>query len=262
MFRTLSASVLLLLVAAPGVPHEAVASSAAPVPPATYPVLDDLRWYYEPSGSERFAAERLRITRKGHTVTFDPSETLAILGDGAAASLSTPGGAMAFSLARPAGALACSGRVEADRRASGSCRFDPDEGFVAALAERGLTPEDSEELMSLALVDARVESVDELSRAGYAIDDVETVIAISALEVTAAFARELRAAGLAVPDVENLIAAKAVGVEPGWLRAMAEAGYPNLGVSQAIELRALDVTPDYARRMARVGEALEESQAR
>ena len=263
MIRTLSATALLLLAAAPCHSQEAAGTAGSASPTAAeYPVLDDLRWDYQPGSSNRFSEEHLRIARKGRSISFDENETRAILGDGAAASLNSPGEAVSFALARAAGALACTGKVERAGRASGTCRFDPDEGFIAAMTERGLPPEDSGEVMSLALVDARVESVDELLRAGFKFEGADNVIAVAALEVTPAFAGELRAAGLAISDIEDLITAKAVKLDPEWLRGMAEAGYPDLDIEQAIELRALGVTPDYARKMARVNATLAESEAR
>ena len=263
MIRMLTASALLLRTASPCLPRDvAHQRSAASAATAGFPVLEDIRWFYEPAHINQISTHQLRITREGMSTTFDERETHAIMGGGAAASLASPGEAVSFALARPAGALACRGKVESAQRASGTCRFDPDEGFIAALTQRGLKPEDSNEVMALALVDARIESVDELLNAGFTFEGADNVIAVAALEVTAGFARELREAGLKITDIEDLITAKAVELDPAWLSAMADAGYPGLDTEEAIELRALGVTPDYARKMARVSAALEESEAR
>lgn len=243
LIRTMAAA-LLTLVAAPCLSQEA------------YPPIDDLKWSY---GEEtRYASSRdtLVLTRKGHMSSLGPGEEAGMLGEAFKASLAHPGEAVSFFMRREAGAIACTGTVHAVGRASGTCRFDPDHAFAAQLRERGLEPEDSDELLVLALVDARVASVDSLSREGFAIDEVDTVVALSALDVTPEFARSLRTAGLAIDDTDNLIAAKAVGVDRAWLEGMAGAGYAGLDANRAIEMRALGITPDYARKMSQVIAAL------
>ena len=252
--RTLVAGALLAFAAAaPSLPQsKEVRDSRAFAP------IEDIEWSYGEeirSGHDRGA---LRFTRKrGQMSSYSEAETAAILGEGFAASLVRPGEAVSFSMRREAGVMACAGTVVAVGKAAGSCRFDPDAGFAAALRQRGLAPEDSEKLFVLALVDARLASVDGLLGERFEIDDVDSVVAISALEVTPDFARALRDAGLNIDDIDNLIAAKAVGVDPDWLRGMADAGYGDLDVERAIEMRALDITPDYARKMSRVIAALE-----
>ena len=217
--------------------------------------LDDIAWSYRPATTAE-ARPLLQLTREGMNSMFDPGdlpEAMASL----AAVPADPGAPAAFSLVREAGTLACSGKATGEGRVAGTCRFAPDAQFLTALAAQGLRPEDNEDVLALALVDARLASVDGLSRAGYPLEDVDQLMAVSALGVTPAFAGELRAAGLVAEDTEELVTARALEIDATWVREMAEAGYPNLGMDKAIEFRALDVTPDYARRMARVMRAME-----
>jgi hypothetical protein len=212
--------------------------------------LDDIAWSYTPATAPEMRP-LLQLRRDGMNSMFDPGdvpEIMATLG----AVPADPGAPAGFSLVREAGALACSGRATGRGRAAGTCRFAPDARFLAALGARGLRPDDNEEVLALALVDARLASVDGLSRAGYPLEDVDQLMAVSALEVTPAFAGELRAAGLVAADTEELVTARALEIDATWVREMAEAGYADLAMEKAIEFRALDVTPDYARRMARV----------
>ena len=221
----------------------------------TFETIDDIAWSYRAaSGPESKAV--LRFTRDDMSSTFDPSDLPEIM-DALAASPDTPSGDISFSLAREAGALACAGRTTAQGRAAGTCRFDPDERFIAGLAARDLHPEDIEELLGLALVDARLASVDGLSREGFSLEDVGQLMAVSPLDVTPAFVAELREAGLVATETDDLIAACALEIDGAWVKAMAEAGYPDLGIEKAIQMRALGVTPDYARRMVRVMRATE-----
>lgn len=254
LIRTLAAGALLALAAAaPSLPQSGEARAGRAFAP-----IEDIEWSYGEKTRGGFDHGSLRFTRKGGQMSsYGESEAATILGEGFAASLVSPGEAVSFSMRREAGVMACGGKVVAVGKAAGSCRFDPDAGFAAALRQRGLAPEDSEKLFVLALVDARLASVDGLLRERFEIDDVDTVVAISALEVTPDFARALRDAGLNIDDIDNLIAAKAVGVDPAWLQGMADAGYAHLDAERAIEMRALDITPDYARKMSRVIAALE-----
>lgn len=243
--RTIIAGALLTLAASPCLSQDA------------YPAIDDIEWSY--GEDERFNTGRpsFRFSRDGSTSSFDGTEAAEFVGERVTASLASPGEAVSFTVPREAGTIACNGTVVAVGKASGTCRFDPDRDFIARLQAHNLTPEDSDELFVLALVDARMASVEGLSREGFVIDEVDTVVALAALEVTPEFARSLNGAGLAVDDTDNLIAAKAVGVDPAWLRGMAEAGYADLDAGRAIQMRALDITPDYARKMSRVMAALE-----
>jgi hypothetical protein len=243
--RTLIASALLTLAASPCLSQE------------SYPALDDIEWTY--GQDDRFDTGRpsFRFTRDGHMSSFDGTEAAEFVGERVTASLANPGEAVSFTVRREAGTIDCRGTVTAVGRASGTCRFYPDEAFVSGMQTRKLPPEDSGELLALALVDARLASVDALSREGFVIDEAGTVVALAALHVTPEFARSLKSAGLAIDDTDNLIAAKAVGVDAAWLQGMAEAGYDNLDADRAIQMRALDITPEYARKMARVMASLE-----
>ena len=219
--------------------------------------VTDIEWSYATEASDDDDQPSLRFNREGMSTTMGADELPEANAALAKVASATSGEAVSFSIAREAGVIACAGSVTERGRAGGTCRFDPDRDFIAALAARDLVPEDIEELLGLAFVDARLASVDDLSSAGFIVADADELITVAALEVTGAYAAGLRNAGLQPEDLDELVSAKAVGVEPGWIAEMAEAGYPGLDLDKAIELRALGVTPDYARRMARVMRAME-----
>lgn len=246
--RPIIAGALLTLAASPCLSQDA----SRPID-----AIDGIEWTYGEDEAFNSARPSFRFSRDGHMSSFDGTEAAVFVGERVTASLASPGEAVSFTVRREAGTFDCKGSVVAVGRASGTCRFAPDQGFVAQLQERDLPPEDSEEVMVLALVDARMASVDALSREGFTIDEVDTLVALAALDVTPDFARSLKSAGLAIDDTDNLIAAKAVGVDPAWLQGMAAAGYTDLDADRAIQMRALDITPDYARKMSRVIASLE-----
>lgn len=222
--------------------------------PAPHPIhaIEGIEWTYDPDDEGR-----IELRHDHMNSTFDASELPEVADQLAAASSSSPGEAVTFALVREAGALACTGKRTASG-ARGTCRFDPTESYVAALSERGLRPEDSEEAFALAIVDARIDQVDGLARAGFDVREVGDLLAVAALEVCPSYVEELKEAGLDIAELDDLVAAKALGISAAWLTEMADAGFPDLTVDQAISMRALDVTPDYARRMKRVAASVGE----
>ena len=256
MIRTPLLAALTLLVAAPSLPQAANAPAAAEA--RAYRPIEAIRWAY---GEESFpdgSAVRLRFEHDRSRSNLGPedhADVQRILDRIAGAA---PGEAISFDLAREAGTLACTGRAEAGGGASGTCRFDPDEGFAAELASRGIAPENSDEMFGLTLVDARLATLDSLTAEGFRFRQDGDFIAVSALGVTSAYARELRGGGLRIDELSDLIAAKALKIDRPWLDDMARAGYPDLEVGKAIQMRALGVTPDYAVRMSRVLHAIGE----
>lgn len=259
MIRAPILAALTLFAAAPTLPQSAAREATAPAP-RSYPAIERIDWTYGAESSGEKSHNQLRFSHEGSTSSFGSDDAPEIAGELAAASLASPGEAVSFALVREAGALACTGRVVEAGRAAGTCRFDPDEGYIAELARRGLVPEGSKEVLVLTLVDGRIALVDGLVRLGYRIEDTNDLIAVAALDVTPAFAGGLRDAGLVIDELDDLIAARALGIDAEWLDAMARAGYPDLDAGQAIQMRALGVTPDYAERMSRVLSALGEIQ--
>lgn len=258
MHRSITLAMLVLFVAAPTLPRAAELASAA-APRHAYSAIESVGWSYRDEHVGHGSADGLQFFLDDHfNSTVDPDDGSDVKAIVAAIERVRPGDPVSFSLTREAGKLACSGRAEQGGRASGTCRFEPDQGFAAALARRGIPPEDSDTLLGLTLVDARLATVDGLAAEGFRFDDAGDLIAVSALGVTAAYADELRATGLKIAELGDLIAAKALKIDPQWLADMARAGYPNLAVDQAIQMRALGVTPEYAMKMARVLRAVGE----
>jgi hypothetical protein len=258
MIRSPIFAALTLLAAAPSLPQ---ASSPAAVPETRhYRAIDNIRWAYDDESHADQTSWQLRFKHDHSSSSIDSEGNPEVQGIVAMIAQAAPAQALSFSLAREAGTIACSGRAEAGGRGSGTCRFDPDIRFGSELSRRGIAPDDSDDMLALALVDAHLGKVDSLTGKGFRFDDAGDLIAVSALGVTAGYADELRGAGLRIGVLGDLIAAKALKIDPQWLGEMARVGYPDLAVSQAIQMRALGVTPDYAMRMSRVLHAIGEIQ--
>jgi len=254
MFRTPLIAALALLAASPSLPREAQPAAAA-APRRAYAAIERIGWSYGEEAHRSGTPNPLRFSRQGEghfNASVGPEDAADTKAAIASIGRARPGDAIFFSLAREAGTLACSGRAEDGGRASGTCRFDPDRGFAAGLARRGIAPDDSDDLLAMTLVDAHLATVDGLTADGFGFDDAGDLVAVSALGISASYSSELRGAGLRINELGDLIAAKALKIDPRWLADMARAGYPDLTVGQAIQMRALGVTPEYAVKMARV----------
>jgi len=206
--------------------------------------------------------DELSFTSRGH----DSSRQIEIRSDDDRSSVSvsrarmseTQGldedGPMRFTVAAEAGRTECQG-VRHDGVAAGTCRFTSSPDFEIGLAQRGVRLEHRRDLLALALVDAKLALVDDLSRDGWAPRDSSNLIAAGALGITGAWADGLKRGGLTIAAFDDLIAARALDLDGAWLRDMAAAGYPHLTVHQAISMRAVGVTPSYAAAMNRAMDA-------
>jgi hypothetical protein len=242
---------LTLLVAAPSMPEPATPPTAAAAA-RIYRPIETIRWRYGDQNTHQGSSWQLSFEHDRSASTLGPDKSPDLTQVADAIRHTSVGQAVSFTVNREAGSLSCTGRAEAVGRGSGTCRFRPDSHFAAELARRGIAPEDSDDMLGLTLVDARLASVDGLVEQGYRFERADDLIAVAALGVSPSYAGELRTAGLEVAELDDLVAARALRVDAAWLGQMARAGYPKLKVEQAIQMRALGVTPDYAMKMSRV----------
>lgn len=218
--------------------------------PRTAYVADDLTWSLERNdrGENRSVEIRTADRHTNVTVAVDRLDDARGLEPGAA------DGPVSFAVRREAGEATCRG-TRRGNAVAGTCRFVSSPNFEEGLAQRGVKLGKRKNLVALALVDAHLALVDDLSREGLPITEDDDLIAASALKVTGPWVREIKQAGLRLDKVEDLYAARALNVDAAFLRAMAAAGYPNLTVSQAITMKAVGVTPAYAEAMNRAAGA-------
>ncbi|MCA1661932.1 MAG: hypothetical protein LC648_07145 [Novosphingobium sp.] len=221
-----------------------VAGAAAESSPPAPLVLDELRFEVRGSGS---VSVEIRSADGRSSVTVARSRLSEVAGFEA-------NGPVRFAVAAEAGRTECSGTRKGDS-ATGVCRFASSPAYETGLAQRGVRLERRRDLLALALVDARLALVDQLSRDGLAPADSGNLIAAAALGITGPWAHELREAGLDIAKFDDLIAARALKLDGAFVRAMADAGYARLTARQAITMKAVGVTPAYAEAMNRVADA-------
>lgn len=226
----------------------AVSGMAAEAPPPEPLVLGDLTFEADPSG--RAARIEVRSSRGRSTVSVRRSQ----ISEASGMEPGSPDGPVRFSIVAEAGRADCVGQ-RSSGLASGTCRFASSPAFETGLTQRDIALERRRDLLSLALVDARLALVDDLSHCGFKVGESGNLIAATALGITGGWAHELEEAGLTVGDFNDLIAARALDVDGPFLRAMASAGYPRLSAHQAVAMKAVGVTPAYATAMNRAAVA-------
>lgn len=222
----------------------AVSGMAAEAPPPPPMVLTDLTFGpVHSGGSDQI---EVRSNRGRSTVSVPPSR----LSDTSGMEPGSPGGPVRFSIVAEAGRADCVGQ-RSRGEASGTCRFVSSPIFEEGLTRRDVALERRRDLLSLALVDARLALVDDLSRCGFKVGESGDLIAATALGINGIWAHELEEAGLTVNDFNDLVAARALHIDGAFLKAMAEAGYPRMSAHQAVAMKVVGVTPSYATAMNR-----------
>lgn len=234
------------LIFATGAALLSVLACAAPSTAADPLVLNDVAW----QASSANGKPHLRVSRarSNSDVAVDGSRRELA---GTEAALRSGSGPVSFTIVHDSGTLACSGSLKGAFDGAGNCRFTADPRFEAALASRGLAPEDRDDLLAMLLVDATIELADGLTAEGVRPKDDDDLIAAAALKVTPAYVRDLRSEAMVLTDVGDAIACKALDVDGAYMRGLAAAGYRKLNAEDVVGMKAMGVTPDYARAMNR-----------
>lgn len=221
---------------------------AAPVAARAAPIsFDDLAWRVD-GGPGKAAVPSLRVSRgsSSTSMAIDGTADLRTLRD---ALMQAPG-PVSFTLRREAGELTCVGAISGRVDGQGRCRFVSQPAFAQGLAQRSLPLQrQGDDLLALALLDARLASIDALIGEGPRPDSVSDVIAATALGISAAYARDLKAAGLSIRSFDDLVACRALRIDAGYVRSLTAAGYPRLTSQQIISMKAVGVTAPFATAM-------------
>ena len=213
-------------------------------------VADDLTWSVAGRADDGWRSVQVR-TGDGHASVSVP---IARLDDAQGLETGARDGPVRFAIRREAGVAECIG-ARHGRAAAGTCRFVSIPAFEQGLAQRGVGLGKRKNLIALALVDAHLALVDELSREGLPMADASDLIAATALKVTGDYVHALKAAGLVLDKLGDAYAARALNLDAAFLEEMSAAGYPHLTLHQAITMKAVGVTPEYAEAMNRAAGA-------
>lgn len=192
---------------------------------------------------------RLRLSHKRSSSDVALDGSRRELAGARAALARTAAGPVDFTIVHEAGTLRCTGRLAGAFDGEGTCRFAADPGFRAALAARGLAPEERSGQLTMLMVDATIALADGLADEGVGPEDAGGLVAAAALGVTPGYVRELKAAPLVLTNLGDAVACRALDVDGAYVRGLAAAGYAGLTADDAVEMKAMGVTPGYARAM-------------
>jgi hypothetical protein len=148
-----------------------------------------------------------------------------------------------FTINREAGRIEAEGFVK-DGEGAGIFRFEPDSGYVPAMARLGFDDIDAEKQFAMALHDV----IQEFARTVKAEDlsglDTDKLIGFRIFDVNPQYIRELRAAGVPAREADKLMAFRVHGVTPGTVRELRKRGL-ELTEDQLIAFHVHEVTPEY-----------------
>jgi len=221
-----------------------------------------------PSASERawFAVQdfsgtwEIRLSRDGASVhlnmrTLHSSNgttlPLARFKDLTAAQISGAG-TVHFSSPREAGTFVFDG-VCRGGLCGGTYAFEPNASFTAELTKRGIGAPTPQQQYELALADAGVALLDELSRLGYRKPDVNDFVRAAEHGVGLDYVRDMASLGYRVGTVDALIRLRDHGVDPSYVRGMAANGFGRLSVDELVRARDHGVDPSYVEAMRGLG---------
>ena len=205
-----------------------------------------------------------RQSQYGRTMSLSELE-----GIGPAGFLAGDGGPVRFRIAREAGTIECAGVVRG-MRGVGDCRFTPDEGFAAELAQRGIGrpviaeldrqgyPRPSiSQLVAIGIHGADLDFLRGLEASGYRLRSLDRLVEFRIHGVTPQYIAEIAALGGDFRQMppERLVEMRIHGVTPAFARAMAELGYRGLGPAALVNLRIHGVTEARVRELAAAGYA-------
>ena len=164
----------------------------------------------------------------------------------------SPPGPQHFDIVEEAGKFVCDGIV-GDGRGSGTYRFVPDPAFERELARRGIGPAHDDELLTLALDNFKLATLDAVLAAGFERPTLAELSDLVDHGVTADYVRSFKDVALIPKSVRDLGALHDHGARPELVRALAGSSYRGLSAAQIGALADHDVSGGYITALDRMG---------
>lgn len=204
-----------------------------------------------------------RSSRKGHENQFGSSFAYDEL-QGLTRE-QTSGGKVSFRLVREAGHIECEGSF-VDGKGSGTFRFSPDGGYVAAMKARGFDFEKltskwdtvdqtgvEDRLLSAALINVTTALADDLNSANFGKLDVEDLFKAAIFKVDSKFIAEMKASGFPNLKMEDLVKARIFKIDAEYVRQIHEMGFAGNDFESLVKFRIFKVTPEFLNELKAEG---------
>ncbi|HEV7699843.1 MAG TPA: hypothetical protein VGO43_06415 [Pyrinomonadaceae bacterium] len=170
-------------------------------------------------------------------------------------------GKVSFRLVREAGTVDADGTFT-DGRGTGTFRFTPDMGFVAAMKSRGFdfdrrvhrNDETIEErLLTAALINVTTALADDLNSANFGKLEVEDLYKAAIFKIDGKFMAEMKATGFPNLQMEDLVKARIFKIDADYVRQVRDMGFDNREFEGLVKFRIFKVTPEFLGELKNAG---------
>jgi beta-lactamase regulating signal transducer with metallopeptidase domain len=205
-------------------------------------------WELRPAREPGYVEVSMRNGRSSHGRTVSIAQLEALTGTRVVGT----NGPVHFPIRREAGTFTvdgvCRGGV-----CGGTYAFEPNPGFPAELAKRGIGAPTAKEQFELAIMDVGLAWLDELSANGYQKPDIRGMVRAAEHGVSLDYLRSMASLGYRVGTIEALVQLRDHGVDPEYVRGMAAHGFSQLPKEDLVRARDHGVDPDYVKGMRDLG---------
>ncbi len=162
-------------------------------------------------------------------------------------------GKVSFRLAREAGTIECEGAF-VDGKGSGTFRFLPDPGYLAAMKSRGFDFEKSSEKhhsdnvedrqFAAATINITTAFADDLLSANFGPLDVDDLFKAAIFKITPQFITEMKATGFPGLSMEDLVKARIFKIDANFVQQVRSMGFDKENFEGLVKFRIFKVTPE------------------
>jgi beta-lactamase regulating signal transducer with metallopeptidase domain len=239
-------------------PADSLASDLAARSPLAAPLTSRLApppqedftgtWELRPGRDPGTVNVSMRYGRSQHGRTMSVAQLETLTG----VRIADANGPIHFPIRREAGTFVVDG-VCRGGMCGGTYAFEPNPGFPAELARRGIGTPTAQEQFELAIMDVGAAWLDELSKGGYQKPDVHGMVRAAQHGVSLDYVRDMAGLGYRLGTVDELIRLRDHGVDPGYVRGMASYGLSRMTSDELVRTRDHGVDPQYVGGMAALG---------
>jgi hypothetical protein len=170
-------------------------------------------------------------------------------------------GKVSFRLVREAGTVDADGTFT-DGRGTGTFRFTPDMGFVAAMKSRGFDFDKrvhrndetiEERLLTAALINVTTALADDLNSANFGKLEVEDLYKAAIFKIDGKFMAEMKATGFPNLQMEDLVKARIFKIDADYVRQVHDMGFNDREFEGLVKFRIFKVTPEFLGELRNAG---------
>lgn len=173
----------------------------------------------------------------------------------------TQNGKVSFRLVREAGTVECEGSFS-EGKGSGTFRFLPDAGYIAAMRSRGFDFEKTsakheesafDKQFAAALINVTTALADDLRSVGFGPLDVDDLFKAAIFKVDSKFMAEMKATGFPDLKMEDLVKARIFKIDADYVRQVNEMGFAGKNFESLVKFRIFKVTPEFLSELKSYG---------